>query len=167
MNSSIRLRRCTRDDCVEILQLWKNADATPSVTDTLEEVQRVVEEGHAIFLVATDEAGHVVGSVIGGWDGWRGNIYRLAVAPAARRRKVAAALVNEVSVRLGREKGARRITALVEKAHPDAMGFWDSMASDGYIFEPRLVRYVRPSDVVAGLRDAYFTLRDGSVTVLG
>ncbi len=93
---------------------------------------------HVIFLVAT--TGRIVGSVIGGWDGWRGNIYRLAVAPEARRHRVAAALVREVSERLGREKGARRITALVEKAHPDAVGFWDSMASEGYAFDPRIVQ---------------------------
>ena len=90
-----------------------------------------------------DASDRIVGSVIGGWDGWRGNIYRLAVAPEARRHGVAAALVREVSARLAREKGARRITALVEKAHPDAVGFWDSMASEGYVFDPRIVRYVK------------------------
>jgi ribosomal protein S18 acetylase RimI-like enzyme len=143
MHDSIGLRLCTRADCVELLQLWKSADATPSVTDTLEEVQRVVDEGQAIVLVATDAGGHIVGSVIGGWDGWRGNIYRLAVAPEARRHQVAAALVREVSARLASEKGARRITALVEKAHPDAVGFWNSMVLEGYTFDPRIVRYVK------------------------
>ena len=143
MSDSIRLRICTLADCAAVLQLWKSADATPSVTDTLDEVQRVVDEGDAIFLVATDANDRIVGSVIGGWDGWRGNIYRLAVAPEARRHQVAAALVREVSARLAVEKGARRITALVEKAHPDAVGFWDSMASNGYAFDPRIVRYMK------------------------
>lgn len=143
MSDSIRLRICTLADCAAVLQLWKSADATPSVTDTLDEVQRTVEEMNAIFLVATDANDQVVGSVIGGWDGWRGNIYRLAVAPEARRHRVAAALVREVSARLAHEKGARRITALVEKAHPDAVGFWDAMASEGYAFDPRIVRYVK------------------------
>jgi ribosomal protein S18 acetylase RimI-like enzyme len=143
MNNSIRIRRCTRDDCAAVLQLWKSADATPSVTDTLDEVQRVIDEGVAIFLVATDAHDCIVGSIIGGWDGWRGNIYRLAVAPEARRHGLAGALVREVSARLASEKGARRITALVEKAHPDAVAFWDSMTSDGYAFDPRIVRYVR------------------------
>src|ERR1700693_1613058 len=118
MNDSIRFRDCTPDDCAEVLRLWKAAGATPSITDTLEEVRRTVADPSAIFLVATDADGRVVGSVIGGWDGWRGNIYRLAVAPEARRHKVAGALMREVSDRLRREKGARRITALVEKAHP-------------------------------------------------
>jgi len=143
MSAPIHIRKCVPADCAEVLKLWLDADATPSVTDTLEEVQRTVAEGDAIVLVATDAKDNIVGSVIGGWDGWRGNIYRLAVAPEARRHKVAAGLMREVSARLAREKGARRITALVEKAHPDAVGFWDAMTSEGYVFDPRIVRYVK------------------------
>jgi len=143
MSNAIQIRLCTRADCDAVLRLWLDADATPSVTDTLDELQRTAAEGNAIFLVAVDATNRVVGSVIGGWDGWRGNIYRLASAPEARRHRVAAALVREVSARLAREKGARRITALVEKAHPDAVGFWDSMEVEGYTFDPRIVRYVK------------------------
>jgi ribosomal protein S18 acetylase RimI-like enzyme len=143
MSNAIQIRRCTPADCADVLRLWKAADATPSVTDTIDAVARIVAEGVAIVLVATDARGRIVGSVIGGWDGWRGNIYRLAVAPEVRRQKIAAALVHEVSDRLAREKGARRITALVEKGHPHAVGFWDSMMSEGYLFDPRLVRYVK------------------------
>jgi ribosomal protein S18 acetylase RimI-like enzyme len=143
MSDAIHIRDCARDDCAAVLQLWKSADATPSITDTLDELLRTVDEGNAIFIVAVDAEAHIVGSVIGGWDGWRGNIYRLAVGPEARRHRVAAALVREVSARLASEKGACRITALVEKAHPNAVGFWDSMALEGYLFDPRIVRYVK------------------------
>jgi ribosomal protein S18 acetylase RimI-like enzyme len=143
MRNSFSFRICARDDCAAVLQLWSDADATPSVTDTLDEVQRVVDDGNVVFLVAIDADDRIVGSVIGGWDGWRGNVYRLAVAPEARRQRVAGALVREVSERLAREKGARRITALVEQAHPDAVRFWDSMAAEGYAFDPRIVRYVK------------------------
>ena len=146
MDDSIRMRDCTSDDCAAVLALWKAADATPSVTDTLDELQRVVREGHAIFILAVDARVRIIGSVIGGWDGWRGNIYRLAVAPEARRHGVAGALVREVSDRLAREKGAHRLTAMVEHAHAHASGFWNSMASQGYTLDPRLVRYVKTID---------------------
>jgi hypothetical protein len=56
MSSAIHIRECTRADCTEVLQLWKSADATPSITDTLDEVDRTVAQGDAIFLVATDRA---------------------------------------------------------------------------------------------------------------
>ena len=147
MSKMIHIRVGTSADCAEVLQLWKSADATPSVTDTLDELQRTVADSDAIFLVAVDSTDHIVGSVIGGWDGWRGNIYRLAVAPEARRHRIAAALVREVSARLAREKGARRITALVEKAHPDAVGFWGAMDTEGYALDPLFVRYVKTVDL--------------------
>ncbi|HXN87624.1 MAG TPA: GNAT family N-acetyltransferase [Candidatus Binataceae bacterium] len=143
MKASVQVRPCNPTDCADVIQLWKDADATPSITDSVEELRRTIAGGNAIVLVAIDDAGKIVGSVIGGWDGWRGNIYRLAVAPSARRHGIAAMLVNEVSSRLAIEKGARRITALVEKAHPHATGFWDSMKSDGYELDPRLIRYIK------------------------
>ena len=145
MTHAIKIRLCTDADCAEILALWKAADATPSLTDTMEELIRLLGEPQAIVLVATDAGGHIVGSVIGGWDGWRGNIYRLAVAPEARRHGIAAALVREICDRLEREKGARRITALVEKAHPDAVGFWESdeKSHHGFFLDARMARYIR------------------------
>ena len=143
MKNQFQIRLCSRADCIQVLDLWRRAEATPGVTDNIAELERVVADPGAIVLVAVDAAGRIVGSVIGGWDGWRGNIYRLAVAPEARRAGLAAALVREVSGRLERERGAHRITALVERAHPDAVGFWGSMESEGYLFDPRIVRYVK------------------------
>jgi hypothetical protein len=43
-------------------------------------LRRVVANGTANVLVAEVE-GQIVGSIIGTFDGWRGNIYRLAVHP--------------------------------------------------------------------------------------
>jgi hypothetical protein len=36
--------------------------------------------------------------------------------------------------------GVRRITSLVENAHPDAVGFWGAV---GYLDDRRISRYVR------------------------
>ena len=56
-------------------------------------------ENNADVLVAEVDV-RVVGSIVGGFDGWRGNIYRLAVHPRFRRRGVARALVVEIESRL-------------------------------------------------------------------
>jgi ribosomal protein S18 acetylase RimI-like enzyme len=128
-----------------LLQLWRQSEATVSATDTVEDIRRVLAGGSACVLVA-EAAGQIVGSVIGTFDGWRGNIYRLAVHPAHRRRGIARALVAEVERRLA-ERGARRITALVEKDHGWATAFWCAV---GYGPDARMVRFVRNLEPTLG-----------------
>src|SRR5882724_11629064 len=139
--ATIVIRPCRVEECAAVLALWERAGAIPSPTDTLEELQRLVRTHGDGFLVAIQ--GHaVVGSVIGGWDGWRGNIYRLAVAPEARRRGLARRLVREAERVLWR-KGARRLSALVGRHETRAVAFWDALADAGYQRDPRMMRYVK------------------------
>jgi ribosomal protein S18 acetylase RimI-like enzyme len=141
----VRIRVCRLDEAEALLRLWRQAEATVSATDTEEDVRRVLGAGPACVLVA-EAAGQLVGSVIGTFDGWRGNIYRLAVHPAHRRRGIARALVAEVERRLA-EQAARRITALVEKEHGWATAFWSAV---GYGADARMVRFVRSLEPTLG-----------------
>src|SRR5260370_512907 len=79
------------DECAQVLELWKSAEAIPRPTDTLPDLQRIVRE-HPDTLLVGEEDGRLIGTVIAGWDGWRGGIYRLAVLPGCRRRALAHAL---------------------------------------------------------------------------
>jgi ribosomal protein S18 acetylase RimI-like enzyme len=135
------IRPARSEEVEQVLGLWREAETTPSVTDTREEVLRLLAEPAAVLLVAETD-GRLVGTVIGGWDGWRGNIYRLAVAPGYRRRGLARLLVAEADRSLHR-MGARRITALVEGDHPWATDFWDSLATSGYRYDEGMRRYVK------------------------
>lgn len=141
MNSKTTIRPAREDHLPAILQLWQEAEVTPpSVTDSMEGLRSLIAEPNAILLVATID-GHVVGSVIGGWDGWRGNIYRLAVAPAHRRKAIARQLVKEVSSALFK-KGALRLSALLEHEHTWAVSFWESIRELGYQRDPKFIRYI-------------------------
>ena len=132
---SLSVRACRLEDIDAVLELWRQADATPGVTDTADDLRRAIAESPAHVLVA-EVGGRVIGSIIGTFDGWRGNIYRLAAHPDHRRQGVPRALVAEVERRLTRQ-GARRITALVEKDHPWAMNFWEAV---GYRVDEQTVR---------------------------
>jgi ribosomal protein S18 acetylase RimI-like enzyme len=134
----LSIRACRLEDIEAVLELWRQADATPSATDTVEDLRRAISESPAHVLVAEVE-GRAIGSIIGAFDGWRGNIYRLAVHPHCRRLGVGRALVAEVEKRLIRQ-GAKRITALVEKEQPRAMSFWEAI---GYRMDERIARRVR------------------------
>jgi ribosomal protein S18 acetylase RimI-like enzyme len=116
MSSETVIRPARDDDLSAVLRLWQEADVTPpSVTDSIEGLTRLINAPGGILLVATIDD-RIVGSVIGGWDGWRGNIYRLAVTPEYRRKGIARRLVLEISSALF-AKGAERVSALVEHEH--------------------------------------------------
>lgn len=132
------VRECNEDEAEAVLEVWRQAEATVSVTDTIEDIRRVVRCPTASALAA-ESNGRIIGSVFGSFDGWRGNIYRLAVLPEFRRQGVARLLVVQLEKWL-LDQGAKRVTALVEKDHPWATGFWDAA---GYAPKPLDVRYVR------------------------
>jgi ribosomal protein S18 acetylase RimI-like enzyme len=125
-------------DAEAMLELWRSADATPSVTDSVPDIHRVLAARCAQVLVAEIDD-RLAGSIIGTFDGWRGHVYRLAVHPDHRRRGLALALVAELE-KWFVEQGARRIIPLVEKEHADAVAFWKAV---GYVFDPRIVRYFK------------------------
>jgi len=137
---SVEIRPCDPSEIGAVLDLWRRAGATPSATDTDEAIARLIEAPQAALLAAYD-GGTMAGTVIAGWDGWRGSVYRLAVAPSHRRRGIAAMLVEAAGRELA-TMGARRISALVEHDHPLAVGFWDAAERIGYHRDPRMVRYV-------------------------
>ena len=136
----ISIRQASLSDIEGIMALWRYSEATPSVTDTVDGLRRAMSEPSLCLLVA-EVNGTLAGSIIGTFDGWRGNLYRLAVHPQLRRRGIARALVHQVE-RWLTERGARRITALVEKDHASAVGLWEAA---GYQLDERMVRYFRNS----------------------
>jgi ribosomal protein S18 acetylase RimI-like enzyme len=90
-------------------------------------------------LIVSEEDGQIVGAVIAGWDGWRGNIYRLAVAPDRRRRGTASMLIAAAHEYLYNQ-GCKRVTALVAEGETDAEALWRAV---GYEHDEAINRWVR------------------------
>jgi GNAT superfamily N-acetyltransferase len=133
---AIALRRANPDDAEAILRFWKDSGASVSSTDDVASVQRVAESAAAVLVLAMAD-GRIVGSLIGTFDGWRGNMYRLVVAPDHRRKGLGRRLVREVESVLA-EWGVTRTTALVEVNRPVAGKFWSAV---GYPRDERMVRH--------------------------
>lgn len=133
------MRRASRDDVDAVLELWASSrSAHASTPDRREDVERLLQGSPAALLVAED-GGQVVGAVIAGWDGWRGNIYRLAVDDRYRRKGIGLLLTRAAEDYL-RGCGARRITALVAHDDEAAGSFWDAA---GYPRDTEIGRRVR------------------------
>jgi ribosomal protein S18 acetylase RimI-like enzyme len=132
------IRPARADDVGAVLELWGDARSPHATTeDTPERVDALLGAAGALLVAEVD--GAIAGAVIAGFDGWRGNFYRLAVAPEFRRRGVARRLVTAGEERL-RELGAPRVTALVAFDDEVAGGFWEAV---GYARDPVMGRRVR------------------------
>ena len=130
-------RHATPDDAEPILRFWKESGASIGVTDQVERIQRVAANPAAVFLLAVvgDE---IVGTLLGTYDGWRGNMYRLVVDPRRRRQGIGRELVRRVE-QVFAQWGVRRITVLVEADRPWAADFWTAI---GYPRDERIVRHL-------------------------
>ncbi|MDE0016871.1 MAG: GNAT family N-acetyltransferase [Candidatus Poribacteria bacterium] len=131
------IRECHPEEAEALLTLWQAAGTSPSVTDTIRDIQGAIESSASVLVAEVDR--HIVGSLIATFDGWRGNMYRIAVHPDYRRRGIGRALVAEGEKRLAK-LGAKRITALVEEKYPGAIAFWSDV---GYEIEPGIARFFR------------------------
>jgi ribosomal protein S18 acetylase RimI-like enzyme len=134
---TIQIRTASLADAPTLLELWRAADAVPSVTDDEPSVRRLLERDPEALLLAV-EGDRIVGTLIVGWDGWRGNMARLAVLPDRQRRGIASALVAAAKARLA-ALGARRVTALVVTGRAQAEGLWSAV---GFEPDPGTTRYV-------------------------
>ncbi len=121
-----------------MLDLWRDSREWTAKTDDSASLHALLAHDLESLLVAA-VGERIVGSLIAGWDGWRGNMYRLTVHPASRRRGIARRLIAAGEERL-RARGARRISALVWGEDPRAARTWRSA---GYEHEPRTGRYVK------------------------
>ena len=122
-----------------MLRLWAAARSEHASTpDRIEDLRRLLRDSPAALLVAERE-GEIVGALIAAWDGWRGNMYRLAVREDYRRQGVGLALTRAGEEYL-RSRGGRRVTALVAFDDGEAGGFWDAA---GYPQDEEIGRRVR------------------------
>jgi ribosomal protein S18 acetylase RimI-like enzyme len=105
-----------------VLALWALAGAEPTHTDTAEHLEQLISHDSFALIVAEDD-GALVGTVVAGWDGWRGSIYRLVVAPSHRRLGLGSRLLDAAEARLA-SAGALRLQAIVVETEALATAFW-------------------------------------------
>ena len=125
MADGVHLRTFSFDqDWQAVRALW--ARCGPGVqfsrSDEPAEILKKLRRDPDLFLVA-EQGGQLVGAVMGGYDGRRGLVYHLAVAPNVRRLGIGKALMAEVEARM-RDKGCLKSYLLVTKDNADVLAFY-------------------------------------------
>jgi ribosomal protein S18 acetylase RimI-like enzyme len=105
-----------------VVALWEECGLTRPWNDPHKDIARKVEVQPELFLVgAVDEA--VMASVMAGYEGHRGWMNYLAVAPRFRGRGYGRALVEHVE-RLLLARGCPKINPQVRASNPAAVAFY-------------------------------------------
>ena len=130
----VTIRPAVAADIPAMLSLWAESAAGAGPTDTSPALERLLSDQSGALLLAFD-GDRTVGTVIAAWDGWRGNIYRLVVAPGHRRRGIGRRLVLEAGRKFS-AAGVVRVSLFVLSDDEDANRFWTSLRDLGLEVDP-------------------------------
>jgi ribosomal protein S18 acetylase RimI-like enzyme len=110
----------------QVVILWKEVFAYEAAHNNPGLViDKKVEVDDGLFFVAVRD-GTVVGTVMAGYDGHRGWLYSVAVAPSHRRQGIASRLVLHAVNELTR-KGCVKINLLILEANQSVASFYASL----------------------------------------
>lgn len=135
----IAIRPATTADLPGVLALWAEATTEATVTDDIDGLRALLDVAGSRLFVAVSTPDAIDGSLIAGWDGWRGSMYRLAVRPHRRRQGLALRLVAAGEQWLA-DRGCRRIAAIVVRDEEPATEFWSAA---GYSPATNRTRFVK------------------------
>jgi ribosomal protein S18 acetylase RimI-like enzyme len=131
---SLEIRPFHEADTTAVAALWTSVFAYPTAhNNPTASIQRKLACQRELFFVAILD-GIVVGTVMGGYDGHRGWIYSLAVAPHARRRGIGTTLMHHVECAL-QQRGCPKINLQVLGPNTATVAFYQKL---GYAVEERI-----------------------------
>lgn len=113
-----------------LVHLWNRCGLTRPWNDPHKDIARKLAVRPDLLLIAA-EGSEVVGSVMVGYDGHRGWINYLAVAPAHRRQGLGRTLMAEAELRLLRE-GCPKVNLQVRAGNEGVVDFYRKL---GYAVE--------------------------------
>jgi ribosomal protein S18 acetylase RimI-like enzyme len=133
-DASVTLRTYTPQDHAAVITLWQACGLHPSPSDSPAAIARMLAHAPGLFVIA-EQDGRVIGTVMGGFDGRRGWINRLAVTPGQRGRALGRCLMREVEQRL-RALGCAKVNLLIEPENAGVAAFYARLgyATDELVF---------------------------------
>jgi ribosomal protein S18 acetylase RimI-like enzyme len=129
----VRIRRFVADDTEPVVALWRRVfpeylAADKPQRDPRANIARKLTMQPELFWVA-EEGGHVIGTIMAGYDGHRGWIYSLGVEPEQRRTGIARALLHEAEAAL-RDLGCPKVNLQVSGNNDVARALYEAA---GYV----------------------------------
>ena len=116
------IRPFAEADTEAVVALWRECGLTRPWNDPYQDIARKLQVQRELFLVGEAD-GAIVSSVMAGYEGHRGWIYYLAVAPSYQRRGLARELMERVEAML-LARGCPKISLLVRSTNTAVLEFY-------------------------------------------
>jgi ribosomal protein S18 acetylase RimI-like enzyme len=128
--SPIHIRIFSLADQEAVVDLWRQCELVRSWNDPHKDIQRKLNTQPELFFVA-EIANKIVASIMAGFDGHRGWVNYLAVAPRHRQMGVGRALMRHVETALT-ERGCPKLNLQVRATNQQVLTFYERL---GYVQE--------------------------------
>ena len=122
ISRTVQIRRYNLDDEKAVVALWQRCDLVRPWNDPNRDIQRKLGVRPDLFLVGIVD-GQVVATVMAGYEGHRGWLNYLAVAPEFQRRGCGRAIIAEAE-RLLRKAGCPKINLQIRTSNEGVIEFY-------------------------------------------
>lgn len=119
---SVTIRPYAPGDQDAVIALWQACHLVVPQNDPIADIQTKIQFQPDLFLVATTH-GRLIGTVMAGYEGHRGWINYLAVAPAQRRQGIARTMMAAAEKKL-RALGCPKINLQVRHTNTTVIKFY-------------------------------------------
>lgn len=119
------IRTYREGDEAQVIDLWKSCGLTVPYNDPRRDIQRKLRVQGDMFLVGVKD-GLVIATAMAGYDGHRGWINYLAVAPEFQREGLASRLMEEAETRLI-AMGCPKINLQVRTSNTGVIRFYEKL----------------------------------------
>ena len=142
----MEIRTYRESDEERVVRLWREVfpDA-PAWNEPTSVIAHKLKVQRELFFVAVD-GDEIVGTTVGGYDGFRGWVYAVAVSPRHRRKGIGTALMRSVEDGL-KDMGCPKLNLQVRGTNRAAAGFYDRL---GYSVEDRVSMGKRLTEIKKG-----------------
>lgn len=132
LTDGVILRDFSSEDSAAVITLWERCGLTRPWNDPDKDIQRKCDElgkgGTGWFWVAEQDR-QIIGAVMAGYDGHRGSVNYLAVAPEFQGRGVGRAMMRRIEAALQAE-GCPKLNVMVRTTSHQVRAFYERL---GYV----------------------------------
>jgi ribosomal protein S18 acetylase RimI-like enzyme len=121
----IDIRPYSSSDEMAVIELWQQCHLVTSTNNPRLDIERKCQVNPELFLVAV-EAERIVGTCMAGYEGHRGWINYLAVAPGYQRQGIARQLMQAAEDKL-QVLGCPKINLQVRETNMEVIAFYEAL----------------------------------------